>query len=126
MLDIDRTRIRTVERSLGSQGSFAKNFLGSIGVGALLVGTSAAATHEPSCSDCWGPSDRKGAFAIGAIGGAILAIPVGVILGVASQSDRWETMILPPSADVALLLRSSADGRLGAGVRLAIARRRPR
>ncbi|MEQ1858049.1 MAG: hypothetical protein ABL963_16460 [Longimicrobiales bacterium] len=124
IIDIERSRIRTVERRLGSHGSFAKSFFGSIGVGALLVGAASALSYDCTSDDCWlGRDGHEGAFAIGAIVGGVVAIPVGVAVGIAAQSERWEEVTLPPTTDFALLLRSSPDGGVAVGVRLTIPRR---
>lgn len=121
VIDIERSRIRAVERSLGKRGSFAKNFIVSIGAGALLVGGLASLSCDCSAGDYgFGPGDRRSWFAVGAMVGGIIAVPIGVIAGIASQRDPWETIALPPPVDVALLVGSTHGGGVGVTVRLPI------
>jgi hypothetical protein len=103
------------------ESHFVRNFAVSIGAGALVFGTWAAAVYEPCASDCWlSPDDRADAFAFGAVIGAVVAIPVGVIAGIASRSERWEAIPLSPPADVTLLLGAPAGRGVSLGLRLPV------
>ena len=118
---VERSRIRTVERSLGTESHFARNFFVSIAAGALLVGGYTALSYDPSdTSDFFGPNDRAEAFALGALGGAILAIPIGVITGIASRTESWEPISLTAPADFALRVAPRYDGSLGLSFRFTL------
>lgn len=93
--DADLVRIPTdgiasLERSLGSHRRFWRHFLVTTGAGAAAMGLLVAALDDGGCSDgpfgCTGPG---GAFVLGAAVGAVVSLPVGVVVGLAVRSERW-------------------------------------
>jgi hypothetical protein len=118
---VGRDGLRTIERSLGERRHLGRNFLITTMAGGLALGTIAAAS--PPCEGaCDGPGavGRGGQFVLGAIVGAVIAAPIGLIVGATVYSDEWEPASLPAPADASLTLAPLGDGRvaLGASIRL--------
>lgn len=101
---VARDEIRTLERSRGEGRAFAKNFFVTTGAGALVFGLLSAATFEQCSGFCIGPNSAGEAFAWGVVGGGIIAMPIGVIVGLVVKGERWEGLSLPRPANVALSL----------------------
>jgi hypothetical protein len=118
---VSRDGLRTIERSLGERRHLGRNFLITTLAGGLALGTIAAAS-TPCQSVCDGPgSGGRGAqFAFGAVVGAVIAAPIGLIVGATVYSDEWEPAALPTPPDASLTLTPLGDGRvaLGASIRL--------
>lgn len=87
---VPRDGIETLERSLGEHRRFWRHFLLTTGVGAAAMGLLVAALDDGGCSDgpfgCMGPG---GAFILGAGVGAVVSLPIGLVVGVAVRSERW-------------------------------------
>jgi hypothetical protein len=106
----DRSRITGLDRSLGEQRHFVKTLLVSVGVTAAAIGTFSAMAWQP-CTDtgfmaCFlAPRSRGEAFGMGAVGGAALGLPIGIVLGLAMKNEKWAPMNLDASRamDVAVL-----------------------
>lgn len=112
-------RVQTLERSLGKRRRFGRNFLITTGVGALALGTWAAATDTERCSDePFGCLDAGGSFILGSVVGGIISAPIGLIVGLSVRSERWEpaTLTLPAGASVALTPLGAGRLALGASV----------
>lgn len=119
---IARGRVRTLERSLGDRRRFVRNFLITTGVGALALGTvSAATSHCTGQDDC---IEGSGAFIVGSIAGGIISAPIGLIVGLAVHSERWEpaTITLPVGASLTLTPFGAGRVALGASVRVGTGR----
>ncbi len=102
---IPLAQVQTLERSLGRRRRFGRTFLITTGVGALALGTFAAAADDGTCNDQpFGCLDAGGAFVIGSIVGAIYSAPIGLILGLTIRSEAWERVpfTLPGSASLSL------------------------
>lgn len=92
--------IRSLERSRGEGRSFAKNFFLAMGVTALVGGAIGGATYEP-CDDtgflaCFlAPESRTDAVGFGLAAGAVVGIPIGILVGLGERGERWEGVPLP-------------------------------
>jgi hypothetical protein len=116
---VPRTRIGVLERSLGVRGDFGRNFLISVAAGALILGGAAALATDPS-EPCDMFCGRQASFMLGAIGGGVIGIPIGLITGAASYQERWERVPVPPASDVTFELRPSAGGGVDLSLRVPI------
>jgi hypothetical protein len=111
--------IENIERSLGERRRFARNLAITTGVGAGAGGLISAISWSP-CREtgflaCMlHPESRGDAFAWGFVGGAMLGLPVGIIIGLAEKSERWELVPRPSFGPVALGLVTG--GGRGVGV----------
>jgi hypothetical protein len=122
VLVVPQSQIRALERSLGGGGSFARNFAFAVGAGALLGGAYAALSFDrPAGEDCmFCPYSRDGAFDVGALVGAIVAVPIGVIAGIGSRTERWRTIALAPTVGLGAWPVADARGGVGLYVRLPV------
>jgi hypothetical protein len=115
--------VRRIERSSGVGRRFWRNFAITMGVTAGIGGVISAATWEPCReTDFLGcllyPESRGEAFGWGMVAGGVVGIPLGVIVGTAVQGERWQPVLLPSAAPVALSLVTG--GGRGVGVQLSI------
>jgi len=112
---VPEAEIATVERSLGQRRRFGRNFALTVGLAAGAGAVLGAATWQP-CNDtgfmaCFlHPESRTDAFAWGLAGGGLLGVPIGIIVGLAVKSERWESIPMPASQGLALSLRRSSRG----------------
>ncbi|MGE0159151.1 MAG: hypothetical protein AB7T31_07025 [Gemmatimonadales bacterium] len=114
---IGRSDIAGLERSLGVHRRFGRGFAVTVGIAAGAGGIVSAATWSPCEGWCIvHPETRTDAFAWGVVGGAVIGLPIGVLVGLASGSERWEPIL--PLGRVALSPVVRAGGRVG--VRAAI------
>jgi hypothetical protein len=79
-----------MERSTRRYRRFARNFAMTTGGTAAAGGMLAALAWKEGGS-------RSGAFLAGAMIGAVLSAPAGVILGMAIRYDRWEPAVISGS-----------------------------
>ena len=84
-----------LERSAERHRRFGRNFALTIGSTAAVAGMLGAITWTKCVSNeflgcLMHPESRSDAFLMGATIGGVLSVPVGVILGLAIQYDRWE------------------------------------
>jgi hypothetical protein len=113
---IELERVGTLDRSLGERRRFGRNFLITTGVSALALGILAAATDAETCNDApFGCLDAGGSFIVGSIFGGIVGAPIGLIVGLAVRSERWEPVTLTPSEGTSLTLMPGAE-RVSLGV----------
>jgi hypothetical protein len=102
-------------RALGG----GRNFLITTGLGAVTVGTIALATDDGSCTEgIGGCAGAGGSFALGAIAGAIVSAPIGLIVGLAVRSEHWERATLGPPLGASLTLRPIRRAQVMVGIRL--------
>lgn len=85
-----------LEQSLGKGRRFGRNLGYTIAATSLTFGVLGAV----SWSECTGwcllhPESRADAFAWGLVGGAVVGLPIGVIVGLAVTSERWASVDLP-------------------------------
>jgi len=122
--------IAGLERSMGRHRSFGRTFGITLGVTSLVGGTASALTWTP-CREtgflaCFlAPESRADAFAWGLAGGAIIGLPVGVILGLAVTTERWEPGSLPSIGPVAFSVRAAPGRGVGLVGALPLGSRRP-
>lgn len=108
---VPHEQIATLERSVGQQRRFGRNFLLTVGVMAGVGAVMSATTWEPCTGFCiLHPESRTEAFTWGLAGGALLGAPIGLIVGLAVKSERWESIPMPASPGLALSLRRSSRG----------------
>jgi hypothetical protein len=118
-LAVPTGQIESLERSLGVRRSFAKNLFVTMGVSAGALGLISAAAWTP-CTDTgflacmMHPESRGDAFGWGFMGGAVIGLPIGVIIGLASKGERWDPLQPPTVGSVAL----SVVARPGSGLAL--------
>jgi hypothetical protein len=101
---VQRDQIDALERSVGQELQFARDFFRTLGITAtagLVVG---GVTWSP-CDTCFiYPSSRGDAALVGMILGAAIGLPLGLIVGAAHKHDVWEPVSLSGPAGVALSL----------------------
>jgi hypothetical protein len=115
--------IESIERSLGERRRFGRNLAITTGVaagaGGLISAISWSPCRETGFLACMlHPESRSDAFAWGFVGGGILGLPLGIIIGLADKSERWEPVTRPSLGPVAL--RLVTGGGRGVGVRASI------
>lgn len=108
-----------VEESLGRQRRFWKHLALTVAGSGLVAGVLTAATYEPcepqGFMDCFmAPESQAQAFALGALGGMVIGVPVGIVVGAAARPERWARMEIGPSGLRRVSIRPS--GGPGAGV----------
>jgi hypothetical protein len=114
---IPQSDIDTMERSLGQQRRFARNFFLTVGIASGAIGTISALSWSPCYSTEFlgcllHPESRTDAFAWGAFGGLLLGIPIGTVIGLVDKSERWEALSSGTGSGVALAVRPSVHGLL--------------
>lgn len=92
---VHHAEIAYLERSTGRYRQFGRNLILTTGSVAAISGMLGAITWKKCVSNeflgcLFAPESRADAFMLGAIAGGVLSIPVGVIVGLAVQYDRWE------------------------------------
>ena len=127
------TSLARLEVSAGSHRRIGRSVLVTTLISAGALGIIASATYEP-CSptrpqttDVYGafvwalaegivcsmpPNSRGEAFTWGAAAGAVVGVPLGLIIGLAWKHDRWEDVIAgaPDAPKAALRLMPTRDG----------------
>ena len=114
-----------IERSLGSQRSFGKTFLVTVGIGtaAGMVGFGATRPVEEGllCSiDSSTYCSRGEALWKGALVGAAYSVPIAVVLGVLVKRERWEAVGRSGESAASFSLVPGRDGSIGARVSLPV------
>jgi hypothetical protein len=102
------------------QHNFWKYFGRTELAGTIGLSVLAGLTWQP-CSSwlCIGPQNRAEAFLFGALGGAVLSLPVAVVVGALVKEDQW-TAVRPSGPAGSLAERMTVDVRpTGSGVSLA-------
>jgi len=103
--------VRTLERSLGERRRFWRNFFITTAVSAVALGTVAAVAEDGTCNDQpFGCLGTGGAFVVGGIFGAVYSVPVGMVIGLAVRSERWEPAAWPGDSAAASSPASSPAG----------------
>ncbi|MDH3204968.1 MAG: hypothetical protein OEO79_00065 [Gemmatimonadota bacterium] len=94
---VSRDQIESLERSLGTERRFARNLFISVGAGAAIGGVMGAVTWKP-CREtgflaCFlHPASRGEAAQWGTAAGALIGVPIGVIVGLATRHEVWEPL----------------------------------
>ena len=114
-IEVPVERIDLLETSLGQQRNFGKNFGVTVAVAAAVGGTITALTWSPCSTACpfLGPESRGEAFGWGLAGGAIIGLPIGVLVGLLRRSERWNPAGWPGSGRRRLVLRPVLGSRIG-------------
>ncbi len=107
---IARADIREIERSLGKDRNFDKHFGIAVASTAVAMSLVEGLTWSPceakGFTKCLlHPSSRIGAFGFGLAAGVVIGLPIGTILGLTLETERWERATLPGSsrANISLL-----------------------
>jgi hypothetical protein len=116
--------IERLERGLGREPRFFRNFGVTIGIATLGGGIAAALLWSPCDPDvafnCFlAPESRRGAFAHGSLLGALIGLPAGLLVGALVRHERWETVALSRE-QAALLVRPIFGERMGLEVAILI------
>ena len=107
-----------LERSLGRERSFGKNFGITLGVSTGAIALISAIAWSP-CTDTgfvacdFYPLSRMRAFGYGMVGGALIGLPLGVIVGLAANSEKWEPISVPGRKSVAIEIVPIVGRRVG-------------
>lgn len=107
--------IRRLERHAGTERRFGHNLLVTSAVSAGIFGVLFAATYE-ECSGigCISPESEGGAFVWGVIAGAVIALPVGAVIGMNRRHDVWVDVAAPrTSTGPTLRLQPAPGARVG-------------
>ncbi len=116
--EVSVARIEVLETSLGRQRNFGKYFGLTVAVASLVGGTIYALTWSP-CNEtgflaCFlEPTSRVEAFGWGFAGGAIIGLPLGLIIGSKVREERWNRGALPALTAPRLTIRPVIGGRVG-------------
>ena len=114
---IPRAELRLIERSLGRHRNFWSNFATTFAISAVAVGALSAITFKPcegSLGACfYAPESEGDAFIWGLAGGAILGLPLGLIIGASFTSERWAPRTLPATSGTTLRLSPVFGSRIG-------------
>lgn len=122
---IQRADVARLERSVGRQRRFARNFGITLGVTAATAGIISALAWSPCRATgflaCFmAPDSRGDAFGLGFAGGAILGIPLGVIVGLAVGSEGWEPVTLPGTDGAKITVSPILGSGVGASASIAL------
>ena len=118
LAEIPLARIEVLETSLGQQRNFGKYFGLTVAAASLVGGTIYALTWSP-CTEtgwfaCWFEPDSRGeAFGWGLAGGAIIGLPLGLIIGSVVREERWNRGALPALTAPRLTIRPVIGSRVG-------------
>jgi hypothetical protein len=99
---IPRSDITLIERSLGHHRNFWESFLVTFVASTFTVGALMALTYSPCEGDFAGclfaPESTDQAFVFGLAGGAVLGLPLGLLVGAARKTERWAPLTLPSAS----------------------------
>lgn len=115
---IPQDEIGQIERSLGRHRKFGRNFAVTVVASAVGIGAISAISWSP-CTDTglfgciMDPNSRGDAFSLGLAGGAIIGLPIGIIVGLAVKHERWERLSLPRQGQAALSIQPILGRELG-------------
>lgn len=104
--------VRMLERSVGRERRFWRNFaLTNFGL-TVAGGVIGAATYEP-CDCFFFPSSRGGTAVLGALVGAVIGVPVGALVGSVVVDERWVPVEGIGSSGRRVSLRPTIGNRIG-------------
>ncbi len=118
LAEIPLARIEVLETSLGQQRNFGKYF----GLTVAAVSVAAATIYALNWSPCnetgflpcfLEPTSRGEAFGWGFVGGAIIGLPLGLLIGSSAREERWNRVALPALTAPRLTIRPVIGGRVG-------------
>ncbi len=115
MAEVPVARIEVLEISLGRQRSFDKYF-GHTVAATSVAGATIGGFLEP-CSGsgfCIGPDSRVEGILLGFAFGALVGLPLGVIIGsFAVTEERWDPVSLPAPAESRLTIHPLIGSGVG-------------
>lgn len=114
---LPRSDIAGMERSLGERRSFGRAFAATMGIAAGGGGVVGAVAWRPCTADCiLHPRTRSDAFGWGLAVGAVLGLPLAILVGAASKSERWT--VVPAFGPVVLapVVHPERGAGLGASI----------
>jgi hypothetical protein len=101
---VRRDQIDGLERSVGQERRFARDFFRTMGITATAGLVAGAVTWSP-CDTCFiYPSSRGDGALVGMILGAVIGLPLGLIVGASHKHDLWEPVTLAGPGGSALSL----------------------
>ena len=126
--EIAQDQIRQIERSLGLHRKFWRNFGITVAVSAVGFGALAAVSWSPCTpTEFFGcgmhESSRGEAFQVGLVGGAIIGVPIGLIVGLAVKKERWEPLSLSGQGQDRFSIRPILGRELGLSASFAFGNR---
>jgi hypothetical protein len=123
--------VQRVEVSVGEQRDMFRYTFFTSAISAGALGTWAAATWEPCAPksgnllNCkWASDSRSDEFLVGAAVGAVLGVPVGLLLGIAMVQDVWRDLAIgSPAVPKPSLGVTPTPGGIGVAASIAVGRR---
>ena len=116
-VEVPVARIEVLETSLGQQRRFRKYIGLTVATTSILGAAYGAITFEPCESLCFlfptTADSRSFLIFAGFLGGAIIGVPVGVILGSVLTEERWIPVALPALAELGLSIRPVIGSGVG-------------
>ena len=113
---VSRDQIESLERSIGTERRFARNLFISVGATAAIGGVLGAVTWQPCRQTgflaCFlHPESRGEAATWGIAAGALVGVPIGIIVGLAARHEVWESLSVQGPGGSAVSVRPvvSAD-----------------
>jgi len=118
LAEVPVARIEVLETSLGRHRKFGKYFALTVVAASVVGGTIYGLTKSPCTETGWfacmfEPESRGEAVAWGLAGGAIIGLPLGVIIGSKVREERWNRGALPAPTEPRLTIRPVIGGRVG-------------
>ena len=124
-VEFHRSSITGLEKSLGEHRKFAKVLFMSVGATAALTGAVSAISWKP-CRDTGfmacllHPESRGAAFSWGAVGGAVIGLPIGIVLGLTMKSEKWASVKPDAFQDMSISILPILGNRPGVGASLSL------
>ena len=114
MAEVLLARIEVLEASLGRRRNYPKYIGITVAVTSILGATLAGITEQP-CNPigiCDGPDTSEWLY-IGFTRGAIIGLPLGVVIGTVIKEERWNPFSLPVPSASGLTIRPVIGSRVG-------------
>ncbi len=113
-VEVPVARIEVLETSLGRQRNFGKYFPLTVVAASVVGATIGFIAYEDSEPHPFvGPNTRGEYIAWGLAGGAIIGLPLGVIIGFEVREERWNPVALSAPTESALTIRPVLGSRVG-------------
>jgi hypothetical protein len=122
---IPMARVGKVEASMGLERRFGKYCAIGVASTSVLAGTISAAGWSPCTRTgpfacLLSPESRGEAFMWGLVAGALIGVPIGLVVGLSVQEERWERVTLPGSPGVTVSIRPVIAPRPGFSASMSI------
>ena len=115
-VEVPVARIEVLETSLGQRHNYPKYIgltLAATSIAGAIIGAIAYVDTGPCSWLCIGPQTRGESMAWGLAGGAIIGLPLGVIIGSEVREERWNRVALPAPTAPRLTIRPMIGSRVG-------------